>query len=227
MTPAKAGTPSSLKQTQGTVNTQPRPFAASRVRQRFGRSRPSADFAPSEKRALKPMETAVRIAARERHNIHQRGENEPDAAHPGLRVRPAHRLVATTIDARPRVCSGREDRCLGGTQQPARTIPRGECFGGAALMPETASRLHFEGVLLGRMAMRPLRPVAFEAPFRGRVAKALDAVPLHGGCGVGRAGQAAGRRTTIAVVFPHPSAFPSRAAGPPRSPARSALPAWA
>ena len=36
-----------------------------------------------------------------------------------------------------------------------------------------------------------------------------------------------GWRTTIAVVFPQPSAFPSPAAAPPRSPARSALPAWA
>jgi len=30
---------------------------------------------------------------------------------------------------------------------------------GAALTPETASRLHFEGVLLRRMTMKPLRPV--------------------------------------------------------------------
>jgi len=37
---------------------------------------------------------------------------------------------------------------------------------GVALIPETATRLHFEGVLLRRMATRPLRPVEMVFSFR-------------------------------------------------------------
>jgi len=37
---------------------------------------------------------------------------------------------------------------------------------GAALIPETASRLHFEGVLLRRMAMKPPRPVEMVFSYR-------------------------------------------------------------
>jgi len=37
---------------------------------------------------------------------------------------------------------------------------------GAALTPETASRLHFEGVLLRRVEMTPLRPVEMVFSFR-------------------------------------------------------------
>jgi DNA-binding transcriptional LysR family regulator len=37
---------------------------------------------------------------------------------------------------------------------------------GVALIPETASRLHFEGVLLRRMAMKPLRPVEMVFSYR-------------------------------------------------------------
>jgi DNA-binding transcriptional LysR family regulator len=37
---------------------------------------------------------------------------------------------------------------------------------GVALIPETASRLHFEGVLLRRIAMKPLRPVEMVFSYR-------------------------------------------------------------
>jgi DNA-binding transcriptional LysR family regulator len=37
---------------------------------------------------------------------------------------------------------------------------------GVALIPETASRLHFEGVLLRRMVMKPLRPVEMVFSYR-------------------------------------------------------------
>jgi len=37
---------------------------------------------------------------------------------------------------------------------------------GVALIPETASRLHFDGVLLRRMVMKPLRPVEMVFSYR-------------------------------------------------------------
>jgi len=76
----------------------------------FDGSRPLADIARSPKRALRPMEAADRIATKRRHNIHRQCENEPGARHPGLLVRPMHRLVTQADASRVRPWAGASRR---------------------------------------------------------------------------------------------------------------------